>query len=150
MERLIIELNSSDNYQVKLSKEQVSDNIPILALKRNEEVLNENNIRLVVSGLRDLYWISELKSIRLLKSLEFPGIEIIRPFTDIKGRIRLIENPKPFTKCKGYLFADIVSSLKLKPENPAVTNVPGHTPPLQHTLPAFAEIPEVLLKGGVV
>ena len=40
--------------------------------------------------------------------------------------------------------------LKLKPENPAVTNVPGHTPPLQHTLPAFAEIPEVLLKGGVV
>ena len=40
--------------------------------------------------------------------------------------------------------------LKLKPENHAVTNVPGHTPPLQHTLPAFAEIPEVLLKGGVV
>lgn len=40
--------------------------------------------------------------------------------------------------------------LKLKPEKPILSKVPGHTLPLQHASPDFSEIPEMFLKGGNV
>ena len=100
---------------------------------------------------------SHIKAIvrKVAEMLEIQGISCCRC-----PKTKYILSPLSACKDTVYLYslriicpwgkASYQFELKLKPENPAVTNVPGHTPPLQHTLPAFAEIPEVLLKGGVV
>ena len=127
--------------------------------KNNSECVSESitDEQIIVSQEGSCVPESHIKAIvrKVAEILEIQGISCCRC-----PKTKYILSPLSACKDSIYLYslriicpwgkAAYQFELKLKPENHAVTNVPGHTPPLQHTLPAFAEIPEVLLKGGVV
>ena len=143
---LSVMFNISD---VMIDKEEIAMKmqLPIhitentLPNKNNSECVPESHIKAIVRKVAEILEIQGISCCRCPKTKY-----ILSPLSACKDSIYLysLRIICPWGKA-AYQF-----ELKLKPENHAVTNVPGHTPPLQHTLPAFAEIPEVLLKGGVV
>ncbi len=161
---LSVMFNISD---VMIDKEEVAMKmqLPIhitedtLPDKNNSECVSESitDEQIIVSQEGSCVPESHIKAIvrKVAEILEIQGISCCRC-----PKTKYILSPLSACKDSIYLYslriicpwgkAAYQFELKLKPENHAVTNVPGHTPPLQHTLPAFAEIPEVLLKGGVV
>ena len=161
---LSVMFNISD---VMIDKEEIAMKmqLPIhipedtLPVKNNSECVSESitDEQIIVSQEGSCVPESHIKAIvrKVAEILEIQGISCCRC-----PKTKYILSPLSACKDSIYLYslriicpwgkAAYQFELKLKPENPAVTNVPGHTPPLQHTLPAFTEIPEVLLKGGVV
>ena len=161
---LSVMFNISD---VMIDKEEIAMKmqLPIhipedtLPVKNNSECVSESitDEQIIVSQEGSCVPKSHIKAIvrKVAEILEIQGISCCRC-----PKTKYILSPLSACKDSIYLYslriicpwgkAAYQFELKLKPENHAVTNVPGHTPPLQHTLPAFAEIPEVLLKGGVV
>ena len=161
---LSVMFNISD---VMIDKEEIAMKmqLPIhipedtLPVKNNSECVSESitDEQIIVSQEGSCVPESHIKAIvrKVAEILEIQGISCCRC-----PKTKYILSPLSACKDSIYLYslriicpwgkAAYQFELKLKPENHAVTNVPGHTPPLQHTLPAFAEIPEVLLKGGVV
>ena len=161
---LSVMFNISD---VMIDKEEIAMKmqLPIhipedtLPVENNSECVSESitDEQIIVSQEGSCVPKSHIKAIvrKVAEILEIQGISCCRC-----PKTKYILSPLSACKDSIYLYslriicpwgkAAYQFELKLKPENHAVTNVPGHTPPLQHTLPAFAEIPEVLLKGGVV
>ena len=161
---LSVMFNISD---VMIDKEEIAMKmqLPIhitedtLPVKNNSECVSESitDEQIIVSQEGSCVPESHIKAIvrKVAEILEIQGISCCRC-----PKTKYILSPLSACKDSIYLYslriicpwgkAAYQFELKLKPENHAITNVPGHTPPLQHTLPAFAESPEVLLKGGVV
>ncbi len=143
---LSVMFNISD---VMIDKEEIAMKmqLPIhitentLPNKNNSECVPESHIKAIVRKVAEILEIQGISCCRCPKTKY-----ILSPLSACKDSIYLysLRIICPWGKA-AYQF-----ELKLKPENHAITNVPGHTLPLQHTLPAFAESPEVLLKGGVV
>ncbi|HOE92075.1 MAG TPA: hypothetical protein PKZ69_05170 [Candidatus Cloacimonadota bacterium] len=102
-----LEINSDDNYQVKYTLDEVKEFKPILATKRNGKVQKDNNLRIVSETRRDMFWVSDLETIKTVHLVQYPMIKTIYPFSYIQGKIALYDEPKPFTKCKGYYFKDM-------------------------------------------
>lgn len=114
----LLEVNSIDNYQVKLSFEEIKEHQPILAIKRNDKALSENQLRIVASSLRDMYWASDIKNIIFTVKTEYPKSKKITPFSAVKRQIALIDDPTPFKNVKGYYFKDMIDLLNIDPELP--------------------------------
>ena len=132
-----------DTLPVKNNSECVSESITDeqIIVSQEGSCVPESHIKVIVRKVAEILEIQGISCCRCPKTKY-----ILSPLSACKDSIYLysLRIICPWGKA-AYQF-----ELKLKPENHAVTNVPGHTPPLQHTLPAFTEIPEVLLKGGVV
>lgn len=111
-----VRITSADNYQVRLTKEEIEKNNPILALYRNNVELKENEIRLVISNMRDMYWIADISSIVVEKAYTFPTPSKVFIVESVLATERLQINPKPFKDVQGYrlsvLFAPILPIVK--------------------------------------
>lgn len=160
---LSVMFNISD---VMIDKEEIAMKMQLPIHITENTLPNKNNSECVSESITDEQIIvsqegscvpeSHIKAIvrKVAEILEIQGISCCRC-----PKTKYILSPLSACKDSIYLYslriicpwgkAAYQFELKLKPENHAITNVPGHTPPLQHTLPAFAESPEVLLKGGV-
>lgn len=159
---LSVMFNISD---VMIDKEEIAMKMQLPIHITENTLPNKNNSECVSESITDEQIIvsqegscvpeSHIKAIvrKVAEILEIQGISCCRC-----PKTKYILSPLSACKDSIYLYslriicpwgkAAYQFELKLKPENHAITNVPGHTPPLQHTLPAFAESPEVLLKGG--
>jgi hypothetical protein len=104
-----MQFNSNDNYQVRLTKDEIDTNDPILALKRNGRALSEETIRLVVPGKRDMYWIQGIASISTGKTAEMIIPTTIFVAEKIIENLKLINDPEPFKKTKGIFFRDLIA-----------------------------------------
>ncbi|MDO9576550.1 MAG: molybdopterin-dependent oxidoreductase [Candidatus Cloacimonadales bacterium] len=106
-----LKFTSADNYQVRLSKQEIEEYAPIIALQRNGKALNEDKLRLVVSQIRDMFWIQGIASITTEKANEMPLPHTLFVAEKIISKLDIISEPKPFTNVSGYYFIDLVSGV---------------------------------------
>lgn len=105
-----LKLYSEDNYMVRLSKEQIYKNKPIIALERNGKKLPPEKIRLVVKNMRDMYWISDIAFIETESAfqLELPRNII---FAEAIFESMQATDLPPFKSATGYKFSDLIGSI---------------------------------------
>ena len=102
-----IKLVAEDNYLVRLSAEQITENNPIIAVERDGNLLKPEKIRLIVPGIRDMFWIQNIARIQLDQST-LPTM----PATVYRAELALSHTPlrtslPPFTDARGYFLNDL-------------------------------------------
>jgi hypothetical protein len=103
-----IVFESSDHYQVRLTKEELDSQTALVALYQNGNLLESKDIRLILPNMRDMYWISNITTITLQTKDQMIIPNIIywaEPILNSKG---LKTNIAPFTNMKGYAFTDLL------------------------------------------
>jgi len=106
-----MKFTSEDNYQVRLTKQEIEEYSPIIALMRNDNSLNEEKLRLVVPQIRDMFWIQGIVSIATEKKNELPFPHTLFVAEQIISTLEIISDPAPFTKVNGYKFIDLVAGV---------------------------------------
>lgn len=106
-----IKFTADDNYLVRLSRQQLLQNDPIIAVMKNGEQLAAEKIRLIVPHIRDMYWIQNIAHIQLEES-EIPTmprkVYLAAPVLSAKPvRTELA----PFTEVQGYYLNDLTSAV---------------------------------------
>jgi len=103
-----IVFESSDHYQVRLSKEDLDKQQAIIALYQNDNPLAEKDYRLVIPGMRDMYWIANIVKITLQKKDQLMVPQIIYWAEPILNAKKLKSDIPPFKNMKGYAFTDLL------------------------------------------
>jgi hypothetical protein len=106
-----LRFTSEDNYQVRLTKQDIEEYKPIIALKRNGEKLSEDKIRLIVPQIRDMFWIQGIIEISTEKHNEMPVPYYLFIAESILANLPLISDPAPFKEVQGYFFIDLVDKI---------------------------------------
>ncbi|MBW6515170.1 MAG: molybdopterin-dependent oxidoreductase [Candidatus Cloacimonetes bacterium] len=104
-----IKIISYDNYQVRLTRQDLLDSKALIALRRNDEILDEDNIRLVVPGMRDMYWIDGIRTIETEGHHQSILPNYIFFAEDLLTRLEVIEDPEPFKRVQGIYFRDLIT-----------------------------------------
>lgn len=99
---------SSDNYLVRVSKEDILNNESILALVRNGKTLTDEHIRLVIPGIRDMFWIQDISTIKTESISDIPFPHTIYFADPILLNTQIRDELPPFVKVKGYTFPEIM------------------------------------------
>jgi hypothetical protein len=102
---------SSDNYRIRLTAEEIGNYDPIIALNRNDSELAEDKIRLVVPGMRDMFWIDGIMTIETETYRELPLPDFIFFAEDLLSGMEIVTDPKPFRKVEGFFFFDLIAQV---------------------------------------
>ena len=100
---------SSDNYLVRVTKEDILNNESILALVRNGKTLDDEHIRLVIPGIRDMFWIQDISTIKTESISDMPFPHTIYFAEPILLNKQIRDELPPFVKVSGYTFPEIMS-----------------------------------------
>jgi hypothetical protein len=106
-----LRFSSEDNYQVRLTKQEIEEYQPILALWKNDEKLSEDKIRLIVPQIRDMFWIQGIAEIATEKSNEMPLPHTLFTAESITKNMKLISDPDPFKDVQGLFFIKLVENV---------------------------------------
>ncbi len=100
---------SSDNYLVRVSKEDILNKEVILALVRNGNTLNDKHIRLVIPEIRDMFWIQDISTIKteFISDIPFPHTIYFAESILLNTQIR--DELPPFVRVIGYTFPEIMA-----------------------------------------
>jgi len=101
-----VKFSSDDNYQVRLTKEEIITHDPLIALYLNGEELEGN--RLIIPGMPGMYWISDVSLIETEVQAHFslPGMfQFAEGYLD---DLELIKNPEPFIDVEGYYLPQLL------------------------------------------
>ncbi len=103
-------LRSEDNYQVRLSRQEVTDSAAMIAWERDGKSLKKDGTRVIVPGMRQMYWIYD--PVLLLVETEAATVE---PTAIVNGdivleRLTLHQALSPFEKDHGYTFAELAKA----------------------------------------
>ncbi|MCD4796885.1 MAG: hypothetical protein K8R49_06950, partial [Candidatus Cloacimonetes bacterium] len=102
-----LKFTSGDNYLVRLKKEQIEKYDPIIALYRNEKKLDPANIRLVISGMSDMFWIKNIVSIKTASLSDIPFPRKIYFAEAIIKTKQIRKKLSPFVDVQGYTLKEI-------------------------------------------
>jgi len=105
----VLKFTSQDNYQVRLSKQDISAHQPILALQKNEILLSENEIRLIVPPIREMYWIKNIDTIEVEKLFSLPIPYTLLSAEQILPLLEIHADLPDFQDKKSYLFRDLLT-----------------------------------------
>ena len=100
---------SSDNYLVRVSKEDIINNESILALVRNGKILTNEHIRLVIPTIRDMFWIQDISTIKTESISDIPFPHTIYFAEPVINRTQIRDELPPFVKVSGYTFPEIMA-----------------------------------------
>ncbi|MCK5050605.1 MAG: molybdopterin-dependent oxidoreductase [Candidatus Cloacimonetes bacterium] len=100
---------SSDNYLVRISKNDILNNESILALVRNGKILDDEHIRLVIPGIRDMFWIQDISTIKTESISDTPFPHTIYFAESILLNTQIRDELPPFVNVSGYTFLEIMS-----------------------------------------
>ncbi len=100
---------SSDNYLVRVSKEDLLNNGSILSLVRNGKALDDEHIRLVIPGIRDMFWIQDISTIKAESISDIPFPHTIFFAKPILFKMQIRDELPPFVKVSGFTFPEIMS-----------------------------------------
>ncbi len=106
-----IQIAASDNYMVRLEKDEITDHAPIIALTRNNEVLGEKEFRLIIPGKRDMFWIRDIARIAVEDIEQMPPPQKIFIAETILSRKPLLQDPEPFADAAGYFLRDLLQEV---------------------------------------
>ena len=106
-----LKFTSDDNYMVRIKKADILKHDPILAFKRNGEKLLPEKIRLVIPGMRDMFWIQGVEQIETLNSnkMQFPHTLYIAE--NIFSKTNLQTKLEPFIDVSGYHFPQLIEDV---------------------------------------
>jgi len=99
---------SIDNYLVRVSKDNIINNNCILAIKRNDKMLSDDHIRLVIPNLRDMFWIQDINTIKTESISDVPFPHTIYFASTIIQDTPLRKELPPFINVEGYTFTEIM------------------------------------------
>jgi len=105
-----LRFTSEDNYQVRLTKQEIDEYSPIIALQRNGKELNEEKLRLVVPQIRDMFWIQGIVSVTTEQNDDMPVPHTLFVAERIIEIIKIKPDPEPFTNVEGLFFIDLVAA----------------------------------------
>lgn len=100
---------SSDNYLVRVTKDDILNNNGILALVRNGKTLTDEHIRLVIPGIRDMFWIQDISTIKTESISDIPFPHTIYFADPILLNTQIRDELPPFVKVSGHTFSEIMS-----------------------------------------
>ena len=100
---------SSDNYLVRVTKEDILNNVSILALVRNGKKLDDEHIRLVIPAIRDMFWIQDISTIKTETISNIPFPHTIYFAEPILFNTKIRNELPPFVNVIGYTFPEIMS-----------------------------------------
>ncbi|MDA3813074.1 MAG: molybdopterin-dependent oxidoreductase [Candidatus Cloacimonetes bacterium] len=101
---------SSDNYLVRVSKEDILNKEVVLALVRNGKTLDNKHIRLVIPEIRDMFWIQDISTIKTEFISDIPFPHTIYFAEAILRNTQIRDELPPFVKVNGYTFPEIMAS----------------------------------------
>jgi len=106
-----LKFTSDDNYMVRIKKADILKHDPILAFKRNDKQLSSEKIRLVIPGMRDMFWIQGVVQIETLNSskMQFPHTLFFAE--NILSKKDLQIELEPFVDVSGYLFPQLIEDI---------------------------------------
>jgi hypothetical protein len=106
-----LKFTSDDNYIVRIKKADILKHNPILAFKRNGKELPPEKIRLVIPGMRDMFWIQGVVYIEILNSnkMQFPHTLFIAE--NILSKKDLQTELEPFIDVSGYRFQQLIEDI---------------------------------------
>lgn len=99
---------SADNYLVRVNKEDLLSNEGILALVRNGKPIEDENIRLVIPAIRDMFWIQDIITIKTEMISDTPFPHTIFFAEPILQKTQIRNELPPFVKVTGYTFTEIM------------------------------------------
>ncbi len=104
---LSVILRSDDNYQVRLSREELEQSSAVIAWAKDGKTLNDGATRLIVPNMRAMYWIFNPSRIifETEKSAIKPTALIL--LNSLEASLTYQEKLTPFEKDSGYRFKDI-------------------------------------------
>ena len=100
---------SSDNYLVRVSKEDILNSEGILALVRNGKTLADEHTRLVIPTIRDMFWIQDISTIKTESISDTPFPHTIYFAEPIMLQTQIRDELPPFVKVTGYTFTEIMA-----------------------------------------
>lgn len=103
-----IVFESSDHYQVRLSRQDLEREQAIIAIFQNGKPLPEKDYRLILPGMRDMYWISNIVKISLHQADQMFVPTIVYWAEPILKHTKLKSDIAPFVNMKGYSFTDLL------------------------------------------
>lgn len=106
-----ITLVSEDNYLVALNREEISEYKPLLALILEDEILKPGDRRLIVPEMGRMYWITNIKEIRLQKDSPLITPRIIYQINPLLKRFPLIEIDDIPGMVSGYQLDELLRSI---------------------------------------
>jgi len=106
-----LKFTAIDNYMVRLEKQDIETDNPIIALQKNHRILAEEKVRLIVPSRRDMYWVMNIKQIEVLEYQQLTLPAIIYNGNYLLDGEPLTRDPEPFINCIGYRFDQILGDL---------------------------------------
>ncbi len=101
-------LESSDHYQVRLSKDDLVKQEALIAIFQNNQPLEQKDIRLILPAMRDMYWITNISKITLQDKDQANIPSCIYWAEPIIHAKQLRTDIVPFKDMKGYAFTDLL------------------------------------------
>ena len=105
-----IRFTSADNYLVRLSKDDILNNDPLLAFYEGGEPLEGNN-RLVSQQLSAMFWIQDIAIIATENTPSLSQPRVLYFAENILADMELITAPEPFIKTEGYYLRDVFAKI---------------------------------------
>ena len=106
-----LKFTSEDNYMVSIKKADILKHDPILAFKQNGKELPSDKIRLVIPGMRDMFWIQGVVNIETLNSIKMPFPSTLYIAENILIKKDLQTDLKPFVDVSGYRFPQLIEDI---------------------------------------
>ncbi len=105
-----IKFTSVDNYLVRLSRDEIIANDPLIAIYLNGQRLEEN-CRLIIPDIPGMYWI---RNINLIETEQNPQLDL--PHTlffaePYLNQLTITTDPQPFIEVEGYYLTQLLQSL---------------------------------------
>ena len=126
-----LKFTSDDNYMVRIKKADILKYDPILAFKRNGKELVPEKLRLVIPGMRDMFWIQGVVYIETLNLIKMQFPHTLYIAENILHKKDLQSDLTPFTDVSGYHFSQLIEDvLPLMQEEILVVGKDG----IQHLL----------------
>jgi hypothetical protein len=115
-----IRFESSDHYQVNLSKSEFESLESYLVIAQDGVPFENNALRLIFPTLREMQWIRDLQRIVLEDFKPLPRPRRFYLMESFLAKQALIHEPKPFVKIDGWLFSDLLQPLSDLPEKQVI------------------------------
>lgn len=104
-----IRFESADNYIIQLHKAELDTMNGFIALKRENLLLDESEIRLIFPDSRDMYWVRGISKIYLEEFIPIPSPQKIYTWEAVYSGI-LGKKATTFNNTKGYNIDDLMHS----------------------------------------
>jgi hypothetical protein len=97
-----IRFESYDNYMVRIHKAELDTISGYIALKKENNLLDSADVRIVFPSQRDMLWVRGVTRIYLEDFKPVPPPDQIFIWDTIKSKLNLVENPEPLVNISGY------------------------------------------------